>query len=53
MERGNWKDSDLAKTVEVHASFRLGDGPDELRICHVVSELSDEGNISLGWGEQV
>ena len=47
----NWKDIDLAKTVNVHASFRLGDEPDELRVCLMVSKVSDGGNISLGLDE--
>lgn len=28
----NWKDVDLAKTVEAHAGFRLGGEPGELRV---------------------
>lgn len=29
----NWKDRDLTEAVVVYASFRLGDEPDELRVC--------------------
>lgn len=47
----NWKDIDLAKTVEAHASFGLGDEPVEFRVCLMVPKVSDGGNISLGWGE--
>lgn len=37
----NWKDIDLAKTVEAHASFRLGGEPGELRVCLMLPKVME------------
>lgn len=44
----NWKAIDLVKTVEAHASFRLGDWLDELSIGLMVHKVMEVTFLGAG-----